>query len=232
MAGLKLMNYLVRRSATGTGPPRRVSLRWLKSLLLNEHLLVRFLSLFTLGAAVFLICQTMAYLWLPEGLLRGGGLGTVVAGDEAANSLLVEWVRIVSWNLPILLVFSVATNLIRLTNGVPLGYLIAIQMQGYFGIITGTNSFTMASKTGKIAPSLEWLAHPGFYEIMAYALAAAATYEISRWQNVKVDGKTKAVRFYGLHGGWRSHPLWLGLALAIGVLLTAGAWEAQSIVAL
>lgn len=33
----------------------------------------------------------------------------------------------------------------------PLGYLIAIQMQGYFGVITGTNSFTMAPGTGKIA---------------------------------------------------------------------------------
>jgi hypothetical protein len=155
-----------------------------------------------------------------------------VAGDEAASSLLAEWARIVCWNLPILLLFYVATNLIRLTNGVPLGYLIAIQMQGYFGVIAGTKSFTMASETGKIAPSLDWLAHPGFYEITAYTLAAAATYEISRWQNVKIDGKTNAVPFHGLQGGWRSHPLWLGLVVAIGVLLTAGAWEAQNIVAL
>jgi len=105
-------------------------------------------------------------------------------------------------------------------------------MQGYLGVITGTNSFTMASGTDKIPPSLDWLAHPGFYEIMAYTLAAAATYEISRWQNVKVDGNTKAVRFHGLHGGWHSHPLWLGLVVSVGVLLTAGAWEAQNIVAL
>ena len=226
------MEHLARRATTATGTPRRVDLGWLKNLLLNEHLVIRFLSLFTLGAAVFLTCQTIAYLWLPEGLLRGGSLSTVVAGDEAAGSLLAEWTRIVSWNLMMLLLFYVATNLIRLTNGMPLGYVIAIQMQGYFGVITGTNSFTMAPDTDKIAPSLEWLAHPGFYEIMAYTLAAAATYEISRWQNVKIDGKTKAVRFHGLHGGWRSQTLWLGLALAVGVLLTAGAWEARSIVAL
>jgi hypothetical protein len=227
-----LIKHLARRETTVTGPGRRVDLRWLRNLLLNEHLVIRFLSLFTLGAAVFLTCQTIAYLWLPEGLLRGGSLSTVVAGDEAASSLLAEWARIVGWNLPMLLLFYVATNLIRLTNGVPLGYVIAIQMQAYFGVITGTNSFTMASGRDKIAPSLEWLAHPGFYEIMAYTLAAAATYEISRWQNVKIDGKTKAVRFHGLHGGWRSQTLWLGLVVAVGVLLTAGAWEAQSIVAL
>jgi hypothetical protein len=226
------MHYFTRRATTVKGTSRRVELRWLKNLLLNEHLVIRFMSLFTLGTVVFLTCQTIAYLWLPEGLLRGGSLSTVAAGDDAAGSLLAEWARIVGWNLPILVLFYVATNLIRLTNGVPLGYLIAIQMQGYFGVITGTNSFTMAPVTGKIAPSLEWLTHPGFYEIMAYTLAAAATYEISRWQNVKIDGKTTAVRFHGLHGGWRSHPLWLGLILAVGVLLTAGAWEAQNIVAL
>lgn len=226
------MEFFVSPATTATGARQRVDLRWLKNLLLNEHLVIRFVSLFTLGAAAFLTCQTIAYLWLPEGLLRGGSLSTVVAGDEAASSLLAEWARIVGWNLPMLLVFYVATNLIRLTNGVPLGYFIVVQMQAYFGVITGTNSFTMASETDKIAPSLDWLAHPGFYEILAYALAAAATYEISRWQNVKVDGKTKAVRFHGLHGGWRSRPLWLGLVLAVGVLMTAGAWEAQNIVAL
>jgi hypothetical protein len=232
MAGIRLMKYFTRRATTAAGTPRRVDIPWLKNLLLNEQLAIRFLSLFTMGAAVFLTCQTIAYLWLPEGLLRAGSLATVVAGDEAASSLLAEWARIVGWNLPILLLFYVATNLIRLTNGVPLGYLIAIQMQAYFGVITGTNSFTMASGTGKIAPSFDWLTHPGFYEIMAYTLAAAATYEISRWQNVKVDGKTKAVRFHGLHDGWRSHPLWRGLVLAVAVLLTAGAWEAQNIIAL
>jgi hypothetical protein len=232
MAGDTLMEHFARRASTATAEPRRVNLRWLKNLLLNEHLVIRFLSLFTLGAAVFLTCQTIAYLWLPEGLLRGGSLSTVATGDEAASSLLAEWAGIIGWNLLMLLLFYVATNLIRLTNGVPLGYVIAIQMQGYFGVITGTNSFTMGFETDKIAPSVEWLAHPGFYEIIAYTLAAAATYEISRWQNVRIDGKTRAVRFHGLHGGWRSQTLWLGLTLAVGVLLTAGAWEAQNIVTL
>jgi len=113
-----MKNYS-RRETTATDTRRRVDLRWLKSLLLNEHLGIRFLSLFTVGAAVFLTCQTIAYLWLPEGLLRGGSLSSVVAGDEAAGSLLAEWARIVGWNLPILLLFYVATNLIRLTNGSP-----------------------------------------------------------------------------------------------------------------
>jgi len=43
----------------------------LTQLLLSERLVVRFAVLFTLAAAVFLVCQTIAYLWLPEGVLRG-----------------------------------------------------------------------------------------------------------------------------------------------------------------
>src|SRR5450759_2404534 len=34
-------------------------------------LVVRFMTLFTLGAGVFMVFWTVAYLWLPEGLLRG-----------------------------------------------------------------------------------------------------------------------------------------------------------------
>src|SRR5450631_1823012 len=96
-AGIRQMKNYSRRETTATDTRRRVDLRWLKSLLLNEHLGIRFLSLFTVGAAVFLTCQTIAYLWLPEGLLRGGSLSSVVAGDEAAGSLLAEWARIVGW---------------------------------------------------------------------------------------------------------------------------------------
>jgi Stage II sporulation protein M len=226
------MKHFASRATTATGTSPRVGLRWLRDLLLSEHLGVRVLSLFTLSAAVFVICQTIAYLWLPEGLLRGASLGSVVVGEEAASSFLAEWAVIVGWNLPMLLLFYVAANLVRLANGVPLGYVSVIVMQAYFGVITGTNSFTMAAETGKIAPSVSWLVHPGFYELLAYALAAAATYEITRWQDAKIDGKTKAVRFQPVRGGWRSPQLWRGLILAVGVLLTAGAWEAHNIVAL
>ncbi len=227
-----MKHFAIRATTAMLGAPRRPALRWLKDSLLSEHLVVRMLSLFTLSAALFVACQSIAYLWLPEGLFRGTSLGSVVVGEEAAGSFLAEWVVILGWNLPMLLLFYVAANLVRLANGVPLGYVSVIVMQGYFGLITGTNSFSMAAETGKIAPSVSWLVHPGFYELLAYALAAAATYEITRWQDVKIDGKTKAVRFRPVHGGWRSPQLWRGLLLAAGLLLTAGAWEAYNIVAL
>ena len=204
----------------------------LVELLLNDRLVVRFAVLFTLAVAGFLICQAIAYLWLPQGLLRGASVGAVVTGNEAAGSFMIEWARIIAWNLPILILVFVAPNLLRLASGIPLGYLPAITMTAYMGIITGTNSFTMAAEVGKIAPSLEWLAHSGFYEIAAFVLAAAATYEIARWQVVTVGGKESMVRFHPVHGGWRSRQLWVGLTGAFAVLLAANAWEAQRILEL
>jgi hypothetical protein len=63
-------------------------------------------------------------------------------------------------------------------------------------------------------------------------LAAAATYDITRLQFVTVGGKESIVKFQLTHGGWRSRELWIGLVVAVGILLVANAWEAQLIFAL
>jgi hypothetical protein len=135
----------------------RTRVQGFTTLLLHNRLSVRFTALFALAAAGFLIGQTVAYLWLPEGLLRGASIGAAVATDQAASGFTIEWARIVAWNLPIMGLFFVAPNLIRFVSGIPFGYVPAITMTAYFGIITGTNSFTMAAEVGKIGPSLEWL---------------------------------------------------------------------------
>lgn len=169
---------------------------------------------------------------MPEGLLRGRSIGALATGDEAAGSLVGEWLRIAAFNIVVLLLFYVAANLIRFSNGVPLGYFTVIAMQGYFGVVTGTNSFTLSSQDGKIAPSLYWLLTPGFYELAAYALAVGATYEISRWQDVKINGKTKAVRFQPSEGGWSNPQVRIGVAMAIAVLVATNGWEASLIMRL
>ena len=209
-----------------------VGFRLLTQWLLSERLVVRLAALFTLETAAFLICQTIAYLWLPEGLLRDVTFGSVVVGNEAASSFFLEFARIAAWNLPVLGLFYVALNLVRFANGIPWGYLPAVTLPAFLGVVTGTNSFSMATVVGKIAPSLEMVTHPGFYEIFAYVLAAAATYEITRWQFVTVGGKESIVKFQPTHGGWRSRELWIGLVVAVGILLAANAWEAQLILAL
>jgi hypothetical protein len=206
-----------------------ISVGLVRELLLNARLVVRFVVLLALAAAAFLICQTIAYLWLPEGVLRGTTIGAAIAGDEAASSFILEWARVAGWNLLILGLFFVAPNLVRLQSGIPFGYLPAVTLPAFLGIITGTNSFTMTAEAGKIAPSLAWVTHPGFYEIIAYVLAAAATYEITKLQIVTIGGRESMVTFHPVHGGWHSRQIWLGLVLAGGILLSANAWEAQLI---
>ncbi len=200
--------------------------------LLSRRLGIRYATLLGLGIAGFVLCQAIAYWWLPEGLLRGRSLGALATGDEAAHGLGGEWARILAFNLLILLLFYVGANLIRFSNGVPLGYFTVILMQGYFGVVTGTNSFTLRSEEGKIAPSFYWLLTPGFYELATYALAAAATYEISRWQDVRIEGRTKAVRFQPSEGGWRNPQVRIGLAVAMAALVAASGWEASHIMGL
>lgn len=200
--------------------------------LCSRRLSVRFATLFSLGVVTFILTQAIAFWWLPEGLLRGRSAGPLVTGDEAADSFMVEWSRIAAFNLAVLLLFYVAPNLIRHSNGVPLGYNTVIVMQGYFGIVTGTNSFTMPFEEGKIAPSLHWLATPGFYELAAFALATAATYEISRWQDAKIDGRTRVVRVDPAERASRSPQVRWGLAVAVVALAAANAWEARAILGL
>ncbi|OGD60779.1 hypothetical protein A3K78_06500 [Candidatus Bathyarchaeota archaeon RBG_13_52_12] len=215
-----------------TGRSKPVGFRLLTELLLSERLVVRFAALFTLETATFLIFQTIGYLWLPEGLLRDVNIGSVVVGNEAASSFFIEFARIFAWNLSVLGLFYMALNLLRFANGIPWGYMTTVTLPAFLGVITGTNSFSMATVVGKIASALEMVTHPGFYEIFAMVLAAAATYEITRWQFVTVGGKESIVKFQPTHGGWRSRDLWIGLVVAVGILLAANAWEAQLILAL
>ncbi len=206
----------------------------LVDLLVSRRLGVRYATLLSLGVVTFLLCQAIAYWWLPEGMLRGRSGAALATGDKAAQSFGTEWTRIAVFNLVILLLFYVAANLIRLSNGVPLGYNTVIVMQGYFGVITGTNSFSIPFGAGKIAPSFYWLVTPGVYELAAYALAAVATYDISRWQDVRVQGRTRAVRIQPSPSqqGWSSPQTRIGLAVAIAALVAANGWEAHRIAGL
>ncbi len=115
-----------------SGARRRIVPARLVHLLLSRRLAIRFAALLSLGIATFVICQAIAYWWLPEGLLSGRSIGALAGGEEAAQSFGVEWAHIVGFNVFAMFVY-VAANLIRFSNGVPLGYFAVILMQGYFG---------------------------------------------------------------------------------------------------
>ncbi|MGE5619634.1 MAG: hypothetical protein ACM3US_10295 [Sphingomonadaceae bacterium] len=75
--------------------------------------MVRFLSLSAMASVLFLLSWTASYLLLPEGVLRGRSASALLAGMEAADSLVVEWIRIAAINLAIGGLAVVAANLVR-----------------------------------------------------------------------------------------------------------------------
>ena len=201
----------------------------MKQLLCHERLYVRFLALFGLGVVLFTLTWTLSYFFLPEGVLRGRTGSAILAGDEAAGSFLAEWLRIVALNL-------MAGSLIVLSNriyrykGFPLGYIIPLAWLTLYATFLGTNSFSIQLPE-RMAPSLAVFGRTGLYEMAAYTLVAVATYsinlyEVTRFIPPTYEPVTPKPKFS------LTLEQWIGLGLAIAVLLAANAREAYMIVTL
>ena len=201
----------------------------MKQLLCHERLYVRSLALFGLGVVLFTLTWTLSYYFLPEGVLRGRTGSAILAGDEAAGSFIAEYLRIVALNL-------MAGSLIVLSNriyrykGYPLGYIIPLAWLTNYAVCLGTNSFSIPLPE-RLAPSLAVLGRTGLYEIAAYALVAVATYSINLYKVTRLipptyEPVTPKPKFS------LTLEQWVGLGLAIAVLLAANAREAYMIVTL
>lgn len=216
--------------AQGTQPRGVVGAGGSHHLLVHPRLVVRFGALLAVGAVTFLICWTLAYLLLPEGLLRGrNATGVLAGGDKAVGTFMAEWLRIFIVNATIAAVLYVLPNLLRTPRGIPLGYLATLAMIVQAGVITGTNSFSIRTSTGKLAPTLEVFTHSGPYELAAFVLATTASYGIGRWQLVGRWPHQTAPRI--APQTLRRMPLFLGLTTAILAIAATAAWEAHAIIA-
>jgi hypothetical protein len=200
----------------------------MKSLLLHDRLIVRFLALLALVTALFLLTWTASYWFLPEGLLRGRTGAAALAGETAASSFLVEWLRILAINFSICLLVVIAPNLLR--AGLPMGYYTASVQAIMYAITLGTNSFTLPLPDGPLAPTLAVLTRSGPYEIIAYLLAATATLSIARWTLRGRWPRQTLERWEPVAGQRMGQAEWVGLALAGILLLAANAWEAWQII--
>jgi len=201
----------------------------MKRLLCHERLYVRFLALFGLGVVLFTLAWTLSYYFLPEGVLRGRTGSAMLAGDEAAGSFLAEWLRIVALNLAAGSLIVVANRIYRY-KGFPLGYLIPLVWLTLYAICLGTNSFSIPLPE-RMAPSLAVFGRSGLYELAALTLVAVATYsinlyEVTRFIPPTYEPITPTPKLA------LTVEQWVGLALAIAVLLTANAREAYMIVTL
>jgi len=197
--------------------------------LFNDRIIVRFISLFMIGAILFTAVWYLSYYFLPEGILQGKTGSAIIVGSEVAPTMLEEWGTIVLFNLGILfLVFIV--NLIRYLDRFPLGYITPLGMITLYAVFLGTNSFSIPMAE-PMAPTLAVLLRGGPYEMTAFILMAVATYNQSRIALTKDMHSMKDIH--------RISPVprlsleqWAGIGLAIALILLAGWREATMIMAL
>lgn len=201
----------------------------MKKLLYHERLYVRFLALFGFGLALFMLAWTLSYLFLPEGIIRGRTGGAMLVGDKAADSFFAEWFPIVAVNLFSVLMIVLA-NRIYQYEGIPLGYPIPLAFLIMYAVCLGTNSFSIPLPE-RMAPSLAVFGRTGLYEIAALTLVSVATYsinlyEVTRFIPAAYTTVTPKPKFS------LTLEQWIGLGLAIVILLAANAREAYMILTL
>ena len=191
--------------------------------LFNNSIIVRFISLFAIGAILFTVAWYLSYHLLPEGLMRGKTGAAIIIGSEAAPTMLEEWGKIVFYNLVALFVI-VLINFIRFRDRFPLGYITPLGLIALYAVFLGTNSFSMPMPE-PMAPSLAVFGRGGPYEMIAYILVAVATYNQSRIALTEEILRISPVPRLSLEQ-------WAGIGLAIALILLAGWIEAAMIMAL
>jgi len=201
----------------------------MKSFLIHERLYVRFLSLFGIGVAVFMLAWTLSYFILPEGILRGRTGSALLAGEFAASSFIAEWLRIIFVNLMAGSLILLANRIFRY-RGIPLGYIIPLTWFALYAVCLGTNSFSIPLQE-RMAPSLAVFGRTGPYELAAFTLVAAATYSINLYEVARfIPPSSEPVM--PKPALFLSYEQWFGIGLGIALLLAANAREAYLILAL
>ncbi len=189
----------------------------MKQLWGHPNTLVRFLTLYGLGLALFSLSWILGYGVLPRGVLRGLGVLGLLAGDSAAPSFVLEFARIAGLNL-IGFGFIVGGNLLLRVRGFSFGYLVPLAWMILYGLTLGTNSFGIAMEQTP-APGLWVLGRSGLYEMMAACLLAVGTDKLSRNQSPTMRTPSVPVpadRRPALNSGDR-------IAIGLSLILLAGA---------
>jgi hypothetical protein len=200
-----------------------------KKLLLHEKIHIRFCSLLGIIAAIVFCAWALSYLLLPEGIIRGRNVGQALAGNElAGGSVWLEWLRIFAINLGVMIILIIAPNNFRTEGEYPLGYIAAALIAMMFGVILGTDSFTL-SMGGKTPPTVEIFGKSGLYEIAAFVLAAAATVNIGKFRLVGKWPKQTIEAIVPSKDKRIVQERNVGVTLAITILILACGWEAYQI---
>jgi hypothetical protein len=170
------------------------------------------------GFALLFVSWTVAYLLLPEGLLRGRTGASVAVRGMSDRSLWLLLAQILAWNGVVAFVLTFLASRVAVGR-FSLAYLVGFGNAVLFGLYLGTNSMQYRHASVP-APSLSIFLGPGAWEIAAYLTVGAALARIYR---------TRQSSFWRFEGRGVESPGTLGAAdwalLALGaVLLVAMAW--------
>ena len=142
----------------------------------HENLLVRFVSLWFVVASAFTAAWVLSYLFLPQGLLRGGNPG---ASTGYAGSIEREFLWLFGWNVGVSLI-AIGANTLRSVN-TPMGYVIEVIQAPWYGAVWGTGSLAIGTGA-RIVPSLTVLVErSGPMEITAIVAIVVATRGVMVW---------------------------------------------------
>jgi len=162
-------------ASNATGRIGRVSKRigWYVN---HDDVLVRFVSMWIVVASVFTAAWVLSYLFLPQGLLRGGNPG---ATTGYAGSITREFLWLFGWNVGVSLI-AIGANTLRSVN-TPMGYVIEVVQAPWYGAVWGTGSLAIGLGE-RIAPSLAVLVErSGPMEITAIVAVVVATRGVMLW---------------------------------------------------
>lgn len=142
----------------------------------HDDAFVRFVALWLVVASVFTTAWVLSYVFLPQGLLRGGN---PAASADYAGSVPREFLTLFGWNVAVSLI-AVAANTFRSVH-TPLGYVVQVVQAPRYGAVWGTGS--LAIGTGeRIVPSLRVIVErSGPMEITAFVAVVVATRGVMLW---------------------------------------------------
>ena len=192
----------------------------------GKSIIVRFMTLYIISLILFVLSWTISYLILPEGIIRGIGILPGMAGNVASETLIKEFLTIFGLNTVGWVLILIGNYILKVKN-FSFGYLIPIAWMIMYGIVLGTNSFSI-SIGQKMAPSFSVLGRSGLYEMMAGVLFAVSTDFITA--NYSKDLKTSSKLIPKNKREKMKRQNVIGIIISFIILSTAALREAYMII--
>jgi hypothetical protein len=160
----------------------------------QENVFKRILWLYGLYSLLNMVSFLSGYYLLPEGFMRGSPYSAIGSFVASATSFWGEFGLTLLFNLGIVIVVCILTNLQQL-NGIPMGYIVLVILGIFSGLVSGTNSFSASDlKQFNAWDGMALGMSIGGVEMLAYVLVISATANIGlenyrnlwRWKGEKI----------------------------------------------